>query len=117
MFRFKGCWHHLSISVPLNFVPQVLLSPCMKLNACLHRLNLGLNVSSERRGATLTSNTQPSTPALPKPGFEPGTVGMESRDLNNAKSRGPEKRQIPSTHVTLEMRSLSKSELQGPCGE
>ena len=55
-FRFRGvcaCRHDLSVSGPLDFrlVIQVLLSPCMILNACVRRLHPCLTSLAEDRGS------------------------------------------------------------------
>ena len=53
---------------------QDLLSPCMILNACVHRLHPEFSVPCEGRGTNLLRGTQ--NPHLHRPGFEPRTFGM-----------------------------------------
>ena len=53
---------------------QDLLSPCMILNACVHRLHPEFSVPCEGRGTNLLRSTQ--NPHLHRPGFEPRTFGM-----------------------------------------
>ena len=58
-----------------------------ELKCILTQTRPRFNDLTEARGANLTSITQLPIPALPKPGFEPGTVGMGSQRLTTRPPR------------------------------
>ena len=74
---FCACRHHLSVSGPLDFrlVIQVLLRPCMILNACVHRRHPQFNVPRGGRG----NRGQVCLPRIHKVawlGVKPTTLGL-----------------------------------------